>query len=284
MARGQGPPEKKNLRVLVVVAHADDMEFFAGGTIAKLIAQGAHVVQVIATNNEKGSFFRSKEEMIQKSREEEALRASKLLQIQETLFLEYPDGELNRFDRWELKERCVRVIRQKKPHLLFTWDPFAPYEFHPDHRAIAEVASEAAFFAHLPSYFPEHFTEGLTPHVVAESYFFAKHPVAANRVVDIAETMQKKIESLLCHRSQMELTLQDVACSLRAAGVDPSTLGVPEEISEEVLAQLVEQGVRQMAEEAAQGTGYRYAEKFHYEGYGLARKLFPDLEALRGVL
>ena len=43
-------------RVLVFEAHGDDMEFFAGGTIAKFAALGHEVTLVVATDNDKGSF------------------------------------------------------------------------------------------------------------------------------------------------------------------------------------------------------------------------------------
>ena len=42
-------------RVLVIVAHADDMEFMAGGTIAKMAGLGYEIREVIATNNERGT-------------------------------------------------------------------------------------------------------------------------------------------------------------------------------------------------------------------------------------
>ena len=42
-------------RVLVIVAHADDMEFMAGGTIAKMADLGYDIREVIATNNERGT-------------------------------------------------------------------------------------------------------------------------------------------------------------------------------------------------------------------------------------
>ena len=37
--------------VLVIVAHADDMEFMAGGTIARMADQGYAVREVIATSS-----------------------------------------------------------------------------------------------------------------------------------------------------------------------------------------------------------------------------------------
>ena len=42
--------------VLVLTAHGDDMEFFAGGTIAKLCSLGYEVHLVIATDNARGTF------------------------------------------------------------------------------------------------------------------------------------------------------------------------------------------------------------------------------------
>src|SRR5260370_22986968 len=46
-------------RVLVIVAHPDDAESWAGGTIAKLVRAGAQVAYCIVTNGDKGSGDRS---------------------------------------------------------------------------------------------------------------------------------------------------------------------------------------------------------------------------------
>ena len=43
-------------RILVFEAHGDDMEFFAGGTIARFTSLGHSVTLVCATDNDKGSF------------------------------------------------------------------------------------------------------------------------------------------------------------------------------------------------------------------------------------
>ena len=43
-------------RVLVLSAHADDAEFFAGGTLIKMARNGAEITEVIATDNGRGSF------------------------------------------------------------------------------------------------------------------------------------------------------------------------------------------------------------------------------------
>jgi LmbE family N-acetylglucosaminyl deacetylase len=46
-------------RVLVVMAHPDDAEFGAGGTVATLVKQGAEVTYVIVTNGSMGSSDRT---------------------------------------------------------------------------------------------------------------------------------------------------------------------------------------------------------------------------------
>lgn len=271
-------------RVLVIVAHADDMEFFAGGTVAKMVAMGMEVYQIITTNNEKGSFTIPREAMIRQSREEEAKRASEFLGLKETLFFEYPDGELNRHDSWELKGKYMRAIRLIKPDILMTWDPFAPYEPHPDHRTVGICACEAAEFAHMPAYFPEHKEEGLEPHYVAEYYYFAKYPWNSNKFVDISQTLEKKIEALLMHKSQMELTVMDAAYGFRAAGIDPGTLGITEPLTEEVIKNVVSMGVRKMAEEAGKKADLSYAEEFRHKGYGMAGMVFPELVAQKSKI
>ena len=51
------------MNVLVLTAHGDDMDFFAGGTIAKLCLLGHRVHLVLATDNTKGTFELTRDEM-----------------------------------------------------------------------------------------------------------------------------------------------------------------------------------------------------------------------------
>lgn len=262
---------------LVIVAHADDMEFFCGGTVAKMVDKGFDVYQVITTNNEKGTHTLQKEELIAQSREKEAKVAAKFLGLKEVFFLEYPDGELATYPRMEIMEKFMRYIRKLKPDILITWDYFAPYEFHPDHRTVGMLAMEAAEFAHLPLFFPEHINEGLEPHFVSEHFYMAKNPVDANKVVDITDTIDKKIAALLLHESQMDLTFGDVYISLRAAGVNPQELGLPEKPDPAMYKMMLDTAIKTMAEEAGKPHNIKYAEVFRYKGFGLARMVFPQL-------
>ena len=151
--------------VLVIVAHADDMEFMAGGTVAKMTGMGYAIHEIIATNNERGTLDPGwSPRFTAEARREEARRGAKVLGVNPDIeFLGYEDGRLSETPLNELRERCMRAIRTHKPDILFTWDPFTPYEDHQDHRSIGLAATEATSFSHFPLYHPEHREDGLEP-------------------------------------------------------------------------------------------------------------------------
>src|SRR5438309_8529590 len=135
-------------RVLVIVAHADDMEFMAGGTIAKMAGLGYTIREVIATNNERGTLEPDwSTDFTAEARREEARRGAKVLGVDSEIeFLGYEDGRLSETPLNELRERCMRAIRQRRPDILFTWHAFTRFEEHQDHRSVGIAATEAASF------------------------------------------------------------------------------------------------------------------------------------------
>jgi LmbE family N-acetylglucosaminyl deacetylase len=207
-------------RVLVFEAHGDDMEFFAGGTIAKFAEAGHEITLVCATDNDKGSFELSADEL-RAVRDRELRGAGDVLGVRKIIPLGYSDGDLA-YDvaPRDFRGQFMRIIREERPDIVFTWDPFTPYEGHPDHRAVATAASEAANFAHFPNFYPEQIAEGLEPHYVGEQWYFAKSPRDQNKFVDIDGTIDKKIAALHAHEAQMVLTVANMQFELRASGLD----------------------------------------------------------------
>ena len=207
-------------RVLVFEAHGDDMEFFAGGAIAKFAAAGHDVTVVCATDNDKGSFERTAEEM-RAVRDRELEGAAAILGVKRVIPLGYSDGDLA-YDvsPRELRGQFMALIREHRPDIVFTWDPFTPYEGHPDHRAVAVAASEAASFSHFPLFYPEQLTSGLEPHYVGEAWYFAKSPRDQNKYVDIDGFIDRKIDALCAHTEQMVLTVTDMQFHAKASGLD----------------------------------------------------------------
>src|SRR5215510_828996 len=109
-------------RVLVVTAHPDDSEFGAGGTVAKLVKEGAEVTYVIVTNGNKGSGDRSMTpERLSAIRADEQRNAARTLGVARVEFLGYPDGEVE--DTRELRRDVTREIRHWRPDLVIAMNP-----------------------------------------------------------------------------------------------------------------------------------------------------------------
>jgi len=198
---------KQPLRILGIFAHPDDSEFMLGGSVARWIDEGAQVTYCIVTNGAAGSNDPKQDlaELV-KLREAEQRAACAVLGIREVLFLGYADGMLE--PTLQLRRELTRIIRQLKPDRVVIGDPTAvlygdEYINHPDHRA----AAEAGLYAIFPSavtrpIFPELLAEGYEPHQVKEVYTTATEK--PNIYVDISATLERKIEALRCHKSQLD--------------------------------------------------------------------------------
>lgn len=254
-------------RIVVFEAHGDDMEFFAGGTIAKFAERGHEITLVVATDNDKGSFELSPDDL-RAARDRELRGGAEVLGIKRVIPLGYSDGDLAyQAAPQVLRGQFMRIIREVRPDIIFTWDPFTPYEGHPDHRAVATAASEASAFAHFPSYYPEHAADGLKPHYVGEQWYFAKTPRDQNKFVDIDGTIEKKVEALNRHESQMVLTLADMKYSLEASGLDvPWLANLDPHDYHETIARRMQGWGREVAERS--GLGCQYAEAFRRARFG----------------
>lgn len=208
---------------LIIVAHPDDAEFSAGGSVAKWTAAGAKVTYCIVTDGAAGSNDPAMTpEKLVALRREEQIKAAKIVGVDDVLFLGYPDGALQA--TLELRRHLTRLIRQLKPERVICFDPTVKiarnenYINHPDHIA----ASEAALYAVFPSaqtrlVFPELLAEGLEPHKVQDLYFVLSDTYTT--YVDISDHIDQKLEALRCHASQLgEEVVQMVANWTKEAG------------------------------------------------------------------
>lgn len=193
-------------RVLLITAHPDDMEFSAGGTVARWSAEGCEIGLCIVTDGSSGS---DDPEMtpakLKQTRHTEQHAANEILGITSLFNLDLPDGMI--VPDLALRRQLVRVIRQFKADVVVCQDPTSwfhgnRYINHPDHRAVATAAVEALFpAAGNRNYFPELLEEGLEPIKIHEVYISnAQQP---DVWVDITDFMDQKVEALRQHKSQM---------------------------------------------------------------------------------
>ena len=191
-------------------AHPDDQEFSVGGTLAKWAKAGCEIISVILTSGDSGSNDPAKDGSYKKElaelREKEQRAANDVLGIKETIFLHYPDGELE--PTLALRKELTRLIRQYKPDTVSTGNPEGwfygdEYLNHPDHRAAAQAACEAVFpSAGTRLIFTDLLAAGYEPHDVKRLYVHGTDK--SNTWVDITETIDIKIKALQQHLSQID--------------------------------------------------------------------------------
>jgi LmbE family N-acetylglucosaminyl deacetylase len=188
-------------RVLFVLAHPDDGDFMCGGTVARLVEEGYQVHYLLVTRGDKGSNDPDMTpDRIAAIREAEQRRSAALLGVQTVTFLEgYFDGEVEA--TLALRRDIALVVRQWRPDVVFTFDPWKRYDVHPDHREVGMCTQDALRNAGTRWNFPEQLVDGVTPHSVKHLYYFSTDQ--PNHWVDTSNVIDKKIAAMRCHESQM---------------------------------------------------------------------------------
>ena len=222
--------------VLAVYAHPDDPEIAAGGTLARWAAAGAMVWVLITTRGDKGSTDPGADgDELSRVRVEETEAASKRLGFAGHLHLDYSDGELP--DDLDLRAAIVQQVRERRPEVVVCPDPTAvffgdSYFNHRDHRVTGWATLDAiAPAAGNPHYFPDQIAAGLAVHHVNAVYLSGT--LEPNCWVDIGDSLERKVDALFCHASQLTET-----------------------------GDWFRQFLRERAEEAGRAAGVRYAEGF----------------------
>ena len=231
------PPSAEPLtdvkRVLGVFAHPDDVDFAAGGTVAKWITEGLDVACLVVTRGDAGGFDDTPREEMPALREAEQRAAAAELGVEEIEFLDgYSDGTLT--PSIQLRRDIARAMRRFRPDRVLTTSPLRRWEriagpSHPDHLAVGEATTCAIYpDARNPFAFPELRREGLEPWVVREVWY-AGGP-NPDHVVDVTATYPAKLAALLRHASQtshvdLDAILRDrLATTARTGGLSEGRL------------------------------------------------------------
>jgi LmbE family N-acetylglucosaminyl deacetylase len=209
-------------RVLVVGAHPDDIDFGVAGSVATWTDAGFDVAYVVVTDGDAGGFERDGDrDAIPAQRQGEQRRAAAVVGVRDVTFLGYRDGEVA--PDLALRRDLSRVIRRFRPDRVV--GPSAERNYaripvsHPDHLAVGEATINAVYpDARNPFAHRELLAEGLEPHIVHELWLVG-HPIA-DHVVDITTAIDRKIDAILAHESQLpDPTATATAIRARLAAV-----------------------------------------------------------------
>ena len=156
------------LRILATYGHPDD-EGQVTGAMARFLAEGASVTLVCATRGEVGEISDPQfgtPETLGYVRELELRAAMAQVHLFDVRLLPFRDsgmaGTVENDDPRSLHQapaetvvaHLVSIIRETRPHVVFTWDPSGGYG-HPDHIAVHKHTVTAFDVAADPTAFPE---------------------------------------------------------------------------------------------------------------------------------
>jgi LmbE family N-acetylglucosaminyl deacetylase len=217
-------------RVLVVVAHPDDIDFGTAGSVAVWTDRGIEVQYCLVTDGDAGGSDPSisRVEMAEIRRGEQTA-AAKIVGVHDLHFLGFPDGRVEA--NLELRHAITRVIREVRPQRVVAMSPVRNLDIvfasHPDHLATGEATLSAVYpDSRNPFAFPDLVDNGYEPWTVDEVLLTTHGD--SNRFVDVTEVFDRKLAALLCHESQhadparMEPLLREWGTANAAAG------GLPE--------------------------------------------------------
>jgi LmbE family N-acetylglucosaminyl deacetylase len=189
-------------RALAIGAHADDIEFGCGATLAKWADDGTEVHLLVLTDGSKGTWdAKADPRALVATRRAEQEAAAAALGVTSVEFLDAVDGELD--DGLERRGQVCAAIRRLRPEVVLGHDPWKRYRLHTDHRYAGWLALDAIVAARDPHFFSE---QGLPRHRPRHLLLFEADVVDHLELVD--DHLDAKVAALLCHRSQWRSTLE----------------------------------------------------------------------------
>ena len=175
--------------ILIVGAHPDDMEIGMGGTAAKLAESTAVLTAVILTDGGRASNpFGWTEQEMATVRRKEALRAARVLGVQNILFCDQPDVA-EEIDAHAVKQKLIELLVQLQPAEVYTLDEEA--DRHPAHRLAGQLARESIL------------ESGIVPPAGLWAYEVWGPLATWDRLEYIDSVVAKKLLAIAEHQSQV---------------------------------------------------------------------------------
>lgn len=211
---------------LVFSPHPDDESLACGGTIIKKRRAGASVKVVHMTDGSASTTLIPREELAA-IRKRESLNAARVLGVNGTYFLDFPDSKLSKHLS-PATDRVVEIFEQESPEEVFMPHAREPARQAADHLAATMIVQAALqryqrrvtiweypvwYWLHWPWVrFAQKGPPIKTRHILRnslESLFGARDFIELTSSVHIGDVLAQKRAALAQHRSQMEQFVPD---------------------------------------------------------------------------
>ncbi|MCL2352166.1 MAG: PIG-L family deacetylase, partial [Firmicutes bacterium] len=173
-----------------------DLEIACGGTIALYASRGDKVFMCHVANGNMGHKVIAPAELAA-VRKREAERAAAVLGA-EALSIDADDLKVSRYDE-AATDKMIDVIRYVRPDFILTHNP---QDYMRDHAEAGELVFNASFAASIRHRVTEHECfDALPPIMYMDT--LAGMSFIPTEYVDISDVIEKKLEALACHDSQI---------------------------------------------------------------------------------
>ena len=171
------------VNILAIGAHPDDIEFGCGGALVKYTQRGHRLFLLVMTGGELGGSS--------SVRTQEQKASGNILGAEKIYWGGYEDTHL--VVDVDLIGKIEAVIAEVKPDFIFC---NFPDDTHQDHRHLAQAIMSATRYIRNVLFFEGPTTQNFNPQVF----------------VDISDTLDRKVEALQAHRSQvMKTNIEDLS-------------------------------------------------------------------------
>jgi len=166
------------MKILAIGAHPDDIEIGCAGNLLKYANSGHDLYMMVMTTGEKGGDA--------ETRKAEQARSAEILKARDLIWGGYEDTQLSPNIN-KLVSDIENILKKIKPDFFLT-----NYvdDSHQDHRSLCKAAVSASRYTRNVLFYEVPTTQNFSPSVF----------------VDIRDTIEGKIESLLAHESQVTKT------------------------------------------------------------------------------
>jgi len=167
----------KQINILAIGAHPDDIEFGCGGTLIKYTDKGHRLFLMVMTEGGLGAptSVRAKEQ----------LDSNVILGVEDIFWGGFEDTSLT--VNKDVIGMVENVLSKVKPDFIFC---NFPDDTHQDHRHLAQVVVSATRYIRNVLFYEGPTTQNFSPHVF----------------VDILDTLDRKVKALEAHGSQVTKT------------------------------------------------------------------------------
>lgn len=210
----------EKLDLIAVGAHPDDVEIACGGLLASMVRQGFKVGIVDLTDGEPTPRSAGPEVRLA-----EAGNAAEVLGVHKRTILDLPNRKL--FDTFEARVALAKEIRRHRPRVVVGFGDKTPMA-SPDHWQAMQITDAAVFYSRLTKW--DDVFDGLPVHTVESQIYFRlafepnfSEPQSNQFTYDISKTLDQKIESIRCYKTQFpkekDYVLQRVESTAIAIGL-----------------------------------------------------------------